>query len=284
MRKINKVLIIVNRKKKDSLSIAGEIRSYLQEKNIETAQHETETDLGEIGKLQEIDLAISLGGDGTVLYASRLLADFSIPVMPINLGTFGFITEVSFSEWINAFEEYRSGVLGVSPRVMVDVSVFREGDLIRHFKGLNDVVVNADGIAKLLYLNVDINHENLGIYRADGVIIATPTGSTAYSIAAGGPIMHPDMTSMILTPICPFSLSNRPIVVPSSDIIKIRVEEEQRAKVILTVDGQLTFPLEERDEIHITEFKHRIPIIRSDKRSFFGVVKSKLRWSGGNNA
>ncbi|MBB6481988.1 NAD(+)/NADH kinase [Spirochaeta isovalerica] len=284
MHRIKNVLIIVNRKKKDSLSIAGEIKTYLEEKNIQTTLHETETPIGDIGDLEIIDLAISLGGDGTVLYASRILADFSIPVMPINLGTFGFITEVSFSEWKNAFEEYSSGLLGVSKRVMIDVSVFRDGNLLRHFKGLNDVVVNADGIAKLLNLNVDINHENLGIYRADGVIIATPTGSTAYSIAAGGPIMHPDMTSMILTPICPFSLSNRPIVVPSSDTIKIRVEEDQRAKVILTVDGQLTFPLEEKDEVHITEFKRRIPIVRSDKRSFFGVVKSKLRWSGGNNA
>jgi len=284
MRTIDNVLIIVNRRKKDSLAIAGEIRSYLEKQKISTFLHETETDIQEVGELGNMDLAISLGGDGTVLYAARILSDFSIPIMPINLGTFGFITEVSFSEWRNAFDEYRSGLLGVSSRVMLDILVYREGQSLHQFRGLNDVVVNADGIAKLLYLNVDINHENLGVYRADGVIIATPTGSTAYSIAAGGPIMHPDMSSMILTPICPFSLSNRPIVIPSSDTITIRVEENQRAKAILTVDGQLTFPLEEKDEIYITEFKSRIPIIRSDKRSFFGVVKSKLRWSGGNDA
>lgn len=284
MRKIENVLIIVNRRKKDSLSIAKEIQSYFTESGISFIVHETESGKINLGNLDNLDLAISLGGDGTVLYASRILAEYSIPVFPINLGTFGFITEVSCSEWKNAFEEYQAGLLGVSNRVMIDVTVYRSGKVLKSFKGLNDIVVNADGIAKLLNLNVDINRENLGVYRADGVIVATPTGSTAYSIAAGGPIMYPDMSSMILTPICPFSLSNRPIVVPSTDIIKIRVEEDQRAKIILTVDGQLTYPLEERDEIHITEFHNRLSIVRSDKRSFFGVVKSKLRWSGGNNA
>lgn len=284
MRDINNVLIIVNSRKKDSGKIAGAITSYMKKKGIKTTVHRTETDLADAGDLSGFDLAISLGGDGTVLYSSRILVEYGIPIMPINLGSFGFITEVSSSEWMNAFEEYRAGLLGVSDRVMIEVSVIRSGRKIKSFTGLNDVVVNADGIAKLLYLNVDLNDENLGIYRADGMIVATPTGSTAYSIAAGGPIMHPDMSSMVLTPICPFSLSNRPIVVPSSDIIGIRVEENQRAEVILTVDGQLTYPLLEKDEVHITEVPRRIQIIRSDKRSFFGVVKSKLGWSGGNNA
>lgn len=284
MREIKKVLVIVNSKKKNSKAIAAEISAFMDSLGIETLIHITETPVSGIGSLEDVDLAISLGGDGTVLYSARILVDHSIPVMPINLGTFGFITEVSFSEWMNAFEEYRAGILGVSNRVMIDVSVYRDKKRIKSFKGLNDMVINADGIAKLLYLDVDINDENLGIYRADGVIIATPTGSTAYSIAAGGPIMQPDMSSLVLTPICPFSLSNRPVVIPSSDCISIRIEEDQRAEVILTVDGQLTFPLEERDEIRITELKSRIQIVRSDKRSFFGVVKTKLGWSGGNNA
>jgi len=200
------------------------------------------------------------------------------------LGTFGFITEVSKSEWQSAFEEYRSGLLGVSSRIMLSFSIFRNNKKIEQFIGLNDIVINADGIAKLLNLSVDLNKDSLGIYRADGVIVATPTGSTAYSLAAGGPIIHPDMSSMILTPICPFSLANRPIVIPSSDRITIKVEREQRAQVILTVDGQIAFPLQAGDEIRITEFEKKINIIRSDKRSFYGVVKSKLGWSGGNNA
>lgn len=284
MRDIKNALLIVNCKKKGSLEIADQICGYLEERGVASFIHKTETDIREAGSLDKIDLAISIGGDGTVLYSARTLVDFSIPIMPINLGTFGFITEVSHTEWSDAFEEYRAGILGVSSRIMIDVSVYRDNEKVKSFKGLNDMVVNADGIAKLLYLNVDLNKENLGVYRADGVIVASPTGSTAYSIAAGGPIMHPDMSSLILTPICPFSLSNRPVVIPSSDVIKIRVESEQRAKAILTVDGQMTFPLEEGDEITITELEKRIQIIRSDRRSFFGVVKSKLGWSGGNNA
>lgn len=284
MRDIKNALLIVNCKKAGALQIADQISDYLKNKGIKSFIHKTESEISEAGSLEHIDLAISLGGDGTVLYSARTLVDYSIPIMPINLGTFGFITEVSHSEWTDTFEEYRSGILGVSSRIMLDVSVFRQMEKVKSFKGLNDMVVNADGIAKLLYLDVDLNKENLGMYRADGIIVASPTGSTAYSIAAGGPIMHPDMSSLILTPICPFSLSNRPVVIPSSDIIKITVESEQRAKAILTVDGQKTFPLEEGDEIRVTELDKRIQIIRSDRRSFFGVVKSKLGWSGGDNA
>jgi len=284
MRSIKKVIIIVNRKKKDSSQITDEIKNYLEADNIEVSVFSTGTDVKKLINLEDIDLAFSLGGDGTVLYSSRILVDFSIPIIPINLGTFGFITEVSKSEWQSAFEEYRSGLLGVSSRIMLSFSIFRNNKKIEQFIGLNDIVINADGIAKLLNLSVDLNKDSLGIYRADGVIVATPTGSTAYSLAAGGPIIHPDMSSMILTPICPFSLANRPIVIPSSDRITIKVEREQRAQVILTVDGQIAFPLQAGDEIRITEFEKKINIIRSDKRSFYGVVKSKLGWSGGNNA
>jgi NAD+ kinase len=284
MRSIKNVLIIVNRKKKDSSQITDDIQSYLKSLNIKISVLSSGDKLSDTLSLSDFDLAISLGGDGTVLFAARLLVEFSIPIIPINLGTFGFITEVSKSEWQSAFDEYRSGLLGVSNRVMLDITVVRQNKDIKRFRGLNDLIINADGIAKLLSLNVDLNNDSLGKYRADGVIVATPTGSTAYSLAAGGPIIHPDMSSMILTPICPFSLSNRPIVIPSSDRITIIVEKEQRTQVILTVDGQEVFPLEPEDEIHITESEKRISIIRSDKRSFYEVVKTKLGWSGGNHA
>lgn len=284
MRKIKKILIIVNRKKEDSAQITEDIQSFLKKESIEVYIFSSGSDIKEIENIDDFDLAFSLGGDGTVLYAARILVAYSIPIIPINLGTFGFITEVSKSEWLSAFEEYRAGLLGMSSRVMLDISVCRDGSIVDRFRGLNDIVISADGIAKLLNLNIDLNHDNLGVYRADGVIVATPTGSTAYSLAAGGPIVHPDTPSMILTPVCPFSLANRPIVMPSSDRIKIKVEREQRAQVILTVDGQIAFPLEAGDVIRITELDKKVNIIRSDKRSFYGVVKSKLGWSGGNNA
>jgi NAD+ kinase len=284
MRNIKNVLLVVNKKKKDSLEIKNSIENYLKDQNIQFQVVYTGREQPSINRPEEIDLAISLGGDGTVLFAARLLSEYAIPIIPINLGTFGFITEVSKTEWLSAFEEYRSGILGVSSRIMLSISVIRNDEVIASFNGLNDLIVNADGIAKLLSLDVDINKDSLGVYRADGVIVATPTGSTAYSLAAGGPIIHPDMSSMILTPICPFSLSNRPIVIPSSDRITITVKKDQRASVILTVDGQLVYPLKADDKIRITESEKKISIIRSDKRSFYGVVKSKLGWSGGNHA
>ena len=284
MRVIKNVLIIVNTKKKDSLRITEDIKEYFQNLQINTIIYHTDKKDMFISNLENIDLAFSLGGDGTVLFASRLLVEYAIPIIPINMGTFGFITEISKDEWLSTFEEYQAGLLGISRRIMLDISVYRDNKQIEQFKGLNDIVINADGIAKLLYLNIDLNSDSLGTYRADGVIVATPTGSTAYSLAAGGPIIHPEMSSMILTPICPFSLSNRPIVIPSSDRVSIIIEKEQRAEVILTIDGQIVFPLKPNDEIRITEAEKSIRIIRSDKRSFFGVVKSKLGWSGGNNA
>ncbi len=284
MRSIKNVLIIVNKKKTDAMVVTEDIKEYLIKQNIDFTVYFTGSNDSIPPDPENIDLAFSLGGDGTVLFTARMLLEYSIPIIPVNLGTFGFITEVSKNEWQSVFEEYRSELLGISKRIMLEVSVVREGKAIGTFKSFNDIVINADGIAKLLYLIIDINSDSLGTYRADGVIVATPTGSTAYSLAAGGPIMHPDMSSMIITPICPFSLSNRPIVIPSKDRIHIVVKREQRAEVILTVDGQVVFPLKPDDEIRITEAEKKIEIIRSDKRTFFGVVKSKLGWSGDKNA
>ncbi len=284
MRSIKNVLLIVNNRKKDSHRISEDIIKYFLKLKIGVTVFYTDKKKQETPNPGKIDIAFSLGGDGTVLYTARLLAEYSIPIIPVNLGTFGFITEVSKNEWLNTFEEYQAGLLGISKRIMLDISVFRENKQIKHFKGLNDTVINSDGIAKLLYLNIALNSDSLGTYRADGVIVATPTGSTAYSLAAGGPIIHPEMASMILTPICPFSLSNRPVVIPSNDRVSIIVEKEQRAEVILTIDGQIVCPLKPGDEIRITEAEKGASIIRSDTRSFFGVVKSKLGWSGGSNA
>lgn len=279
---IRKVLIIANLEKDDAGIVAEEIRSYLSSQGIQVAVFNFRGRPAQ-PRLADYDLAFSLGGDGTVLFSARILSYSEIPILAVNLGEFGFITEVQRKEWKNAFEQYRDGMLGVGERLMINVSVRRKDREIAQYTGLNDTVISAGGISKLIRLSVRLGDSPVGRYRADGIIVATPTGSTAYSAAAGGPILHPEMEAMILNPICPFTLSHRPLVVPGNELICIDVEEPQRAEVILTVDGQTMFPLLPQDEVEIASAPTKARIIRSDIRTFYEVLRSKLNWSGEPN-
>jgi NAD+ kinase len=167
---------------------------------------------------------------------------------------------------------------------MLDVSVTRNGAELNSFTGLNDGVIGATGISKIVRLQISLSDTYVGGYRADGVIVSSPTGSTAYSAAAGGPILDPEMEAMIINPICPFTLSNRPIVVPGDKNIIIEVMEKQRTDILLTVDGQYAVELLPRDTIHIGLSEKRALIIRSDRRNFYEVLRTKLNWSGGPDA
>jgi NAD+ kinase len=149
---------------------------------------------------------------------------------------------------------------------------------------MNDAVISGSGISKIVRLNVMLNKTSLGQYLADGIIVSTPTGSTAYSVAAGGPILDPEIEAFILNPICPFTLSNRPIVVSGTDVIFINVEREQRAEVILSIDGQEVIPLEKGDNVIFEKSRSKVLLVRSDRRNFYEVLRSKLNWSGGTNA
>lgn len=282
-RTINKVLVIVNLSKNDAQALIGEIQDHLESLGIRSVVFAFR------GRptppaVADVDLAISVGGDGTVLFSSRLLSGMNVPILPVNLGNFGFITEVSKAEWCDAFDNYRRGQLGISERLMVQVTIFRSGASVACQRGLNDAVISSAGISKIVNLGVSLSNTPLGGYRADGVIIATPTGSTGYSVAAGGPITHPEMEAMIISPICPFSLSNRPIVVPGSETIDIHVLPEQRADVMLTVDGQTALPLLPGDRVRFEQAQEKARIVRSNRRNFYEVVRAKLKWSGGDHA
>jgi NAD+ kinase len=238
----------------------------------------------EIPPTGDFDLAFSLGGDGTVLYAARCMAGRGVPVLPINLGTLGFIAAVQREEWRSVYDGWARGAIGVSERVMLEVSVERSGKELLRQTCLNDAVVSASGIAKIIRLEVGTEKVRIGRYRADGLIVATPTGSTAYSVAAGGPILDPEMDAMILNPICPFTLSNRPIVIPSHETIIIQVEAEQRSGVLLTVDGQIVVPLEPADRISVRRAGRKALLVASDRNLFYRVLRTKLNWSGGPDA
>ena len=281
--RIKNVLIVVNVGKEDAPEVAAEIEEYLVKHGISVDTHSF-SGRPEAFSLRKYDVAFSLGGDGTVLYCARLLGNHSIPIFAVNVGDFGFITEVAKDEWKETFEKYCTGRLGISERIMIEATVLRDGEPAAFHRGLNEAVIAAAGISKVLRLSVYIGETALGKYRADGVIVATPTGSTAYCAAAGGPILAPEMDAFVLNPICPFTLSNRPLVLPSDEPVVITIEENQRTDVVLTVDGQEVVALAEGDSVKLRVADKKVKIVRSDRRNFYEVLRSKLNWSGGPNA
>lgn len=233
---------------------------------------------------EEWDLCVALGGDGTVLFAARSLSGSAVPILPVNLGTLGFIAEVHKDEWRDALGKWFAGELGYTDRMMLSVEVRRGGLAAFSSVCLNDAVVSGSGIAKLVNLEVDVSGRPLGAYRADGVIVSTPTGSTAYSVAAGGPILQPDMDALVICPVCPFTLANRPIVLPGRETVGIKVAAEQRSDIMLTVDGQEAFALEPLDSVLAARAPAPARIVACDEGRFYRALKTKLNWSGGPDA
>jgi NAD+ kinase len=229
------------------------------------------------------DIAFSLGGDGTVLYTARCMAPLKVPVFPVNLGNIGFIAAIHPETWKEVFEKWRtSGASMISPRLMLETRVERGSREVFRNNCLNDVVISSSGMAKLIRLDVSLGEgsvfTHLGQYRADGLIAATPTGSTAYSAAAGGPILDPEVEAIILNPICPFTLSHRPLVLPARETVLIEVEEARRSGVLLTVDGQVTEPLESGDRIYISRASSPALLIASGRNAFYEALKNKFFW------
>jgi NAD+ kinase len=220
-----------------------------------------------------------LGGDGTLLSAVRWIGDRQIPVLGIKFGEVGFLAETSSDNLGSVVANIMDQPFTTSERMRLKVSVFREGRPIHSENVLNDIVINKGVLARLAYLKTFIDDKHLTDYRADGLIISTPTGSTAYSLAAGGPIMHPFVPGILIAPICPFTLTNRPLIVPDSVTIKIRLGEKA-SDIHLTFDGQLGFKIDERDTITVTKSPYPVNLITLPDQEYFDVLKAKLRWSG----
>ena len=288
MGKVGKrVLVIANLEKDDAAGMALEVSEHLHSRGIEVQSFAFEGEPGDPGDpsdLSATDLVISLGGDGTVLYSARLAAPHGIPLFPVNLGRLGFIAEIGRDEWKESFEAWLAGKLAASERSMLSIEAVREGRTIASYRALNDGVISAQGIAKLIDLRVSVGGSPLGLYRSDGIIVATPTGSTAYNLAAGGPILHAEMEAMVLNPICPFTLSNRPLILPASEIIEVHVERGRRAAAMLTVDGQETLSLVSDDLVRFGLDGRKVKIFASGRFAFYEVLRSKLAWSGGPDA
>lgn len=277
--KIRSVFIIANGLKKESKALSEEIMNYLSDISIKCSVISTKTGTDDISVPADTDLVITLGGDGTVLYAARAVNEMGIPILPVNLGTFGYITEVGKDEWKEAFTYFLENGSNISRRLMLRVTVHRNGKRVWTASALNEAVISSSGIAKVISLDLSLDKTTAGSFRADGMIIATPTGSTGYSLAAGGPILDVDMSAVIITPVCPFTLSNRPLVT-SGKVVTLTVNKGQRTDLLLTVDGQLFFPLEENDTITVEKSRSKVLLVKSLRRNFTEVIRDKLHWSG----
>ncbi len=225
----------------------------------------------------KIDLLIVLGGDGTLLSAVRALGGQRVPILPVNLGGLGFLTSVTREEIYPVLEQVLAGKHGTSERMMLEAEVLRKGGVAKRQSALNDAVVNKAALARMLDFDLNVNRAHVGRYRADGLIVATPTGSTAYSLAAGGPIVHPEVDALLITPICPHMLTNRPLVVPDTARVEIDIAAAEEP-VYLTLDGQIGFQLEPNDRVAVTKSASRVVFIRPPEKSYFEVLRSKLRW------
>lgn len=228
----------------------------------------------QIGK--EIDMAVVLGGDGTMLAASSLVADEGVPVLGINLGRLGFLTPFDLDQAEAALAAAVTGDLGTSERMRLAVTYTPDGEAPVTRMGLNDAVIHQGSMARLIEVEVRLDGELVSYYRADGLIVATPTGSTAYNLAAGGPIILPGQRAMVLTPICPHSLTNRPLVVPGSSSVTMTLHNDSLG-VVLTIDGQWAHSFLPSDHIEIAAAERPLVVFDSDKR-YFDILREKLHW------
>jgi NAD+ kinase len=226
---------------------------------------------------EKIDLLIVLGGDGTLLSAARALGNHEVPILAVNLGGLGFLTSVTLDELYPLLEHVLAGKHRTSERMMLDAEVIREGKTIERQCALNDAVANKAALARMLDFDVHVDRNHVGRYRADGIIVATPTGSTAYSLAAGGPIIDPDLNAFVITPICPHMLTNRPLVV--SDAARIDLDfAPAEEPVYVTLDGQIGFQLNPKDRVTIAKSQNRVALVRPPSKTYFEVLRSKLKW------
>src|SRR5262245_10131191 len=227
--------------------------------------------------MKRADLVVVLGGDGTLLSVARHSGARRVPVLGVNLGGLGFLTDVRPEEVFTGLDRVLAGQYRLEHRTMLDAATIREGKVLRRFQALNDVVINKGALARILDLETSVDGVPLCTYKADGLILATPSGSTAYSLSAGGAIVEPSVGVVLLSPICPHTLTQRPIVLPERSHVRVTVRSPDE-DVVLTVDGQEGMKLEDHDVVEVRSSKHRVLLVRSPAHSFFERLRTKLRW------
>lgn len=263
------------------------LERWLVDRGVEVYTEEMKPLAVPFGELEErtsipptVDGVVVLGGDGTLLAAARRVGPFDKPILGVNLGGLGFLTAVPLSEVTPVMEEMLAGRLVEERRGMLACRIVRETGESLGCRVLNDVVVNKRTLARVIDLRVQVDGELLTVFRADGLIIATPTGSTAYTLSAGGPILHPTTEALILTPICPFTLSNRPIILPDSATLEILTDKASEGSVVVTFDGQIGTEFRSGDRLLIQEAKEKLRLLRPPGHSYYRLLRTKLMWGG----
>jgi NAD+ kinase len=282
---VNKTIGLVVKHDPKALQKADELEKWLQKKGCGVVRKASDTPYSSaVPKAHHtapVDLfcVLVLGGDGTLLSAVRWLGDLQIPILGVKFGEVGFLAEAAEEQLFATVEKVLMGQFTTRPRMRLRVEVRRHKEKVTRETVLNDVVINKGALARLAHIKTYVNDRYLTDYRADGLIVATPTGSTAYSLAAGGPIIHPAVAGILITPICPFTLTNRPLIVSDTSIIRIQLAEKS-SDIMLTFDGQVGLPIDEYHTISIRKADCPVYLICLPERGFFDVLKTKLRWGG----
>lgn len=280
MGPIRRVGILTNTKKPNAEQIRKELRSWLEKRSVQV-RDSVEASLEQV--LSDSDLMICLGGDGTILHLAGKMVEQQIPVLGINLGGLGFLTEVRIEELYDELKLIFSGQFEIEERMLLSANVSSRAkagqkSAERRFQALNDIVVNREGLTRYMAIQLDVNARPAVRFFGDGVIVSTPTGSTAYSLSAGGPIVHPSLDHMILTPICPHASILRSLVVPGAETVQIKITcDEGEEKALLTVDGQVDMEIDDRSLIEVTRSVNRFKLVKSSKRSYFETLREKFK-------
>lgn len=284
-RKIETVGIVVKPGQADALKTARELAEWLGSRGLKVAGEphcpaeaiDQSDSLAGAELCSSSDLIVVLGGDGTMISTARLVGDSEALVLGINYGSLGYLTDFRIEEMYEALEAIFAGNYEIDRRVMLRAEHWRNESKQAEGRVLNDVVINKAALARIIEIEVKLNGHFVNAFRADGLIVSTPTGSTAYNLSAGGPIVYPSMNALVLTPICPFSLTNRPIVIPDTANVELELKNENEG-VVLTLDGQIGYALSSGDTVRIRKSSTTFNLVQPPNRNYFDVLRNKLKW------
>ena len=278
-KEIKSVGIVVKPDHAEALATAADLSAWLKSKGIEQigeplsagdrrVEHESSL---------KADLVVVLGGDGTMISTARMIGGREVLVLGVNYGSLGYLTDFRIEEMFPALESIIAGQYEIDRREMLEAELVRNGERLAAGRVLNDVVINKSALARIIEIEVRLNGLFVNSFRADGLIVSTPTGSTAYNLSAGGPIIYPSMKAVVITPICPFTLTNRPIVVPDAAEIALNLKDENEG-VVLTFDGQTGYPMKAHDRVVIRKSETTFNLVQPANRNYFDVLRDKLKW------
>ena len=275
---IHRIGIITNSRKPNANQVREELLEWLRKRNVEVFDS-IETPLEKT--VPHADLFVCLGGDGTILHLAGRMIDRPVPLLGVNLGGLGFLTEVRSEELYEELKLIFAGEIDVEERMLLSARVWSFGEgkkrSEQRFQALNDIVINREGLTRYMTIKIDVGGECATRFFGDGVICATPTGSTAYSLSAGGPIVHPSLDSIVITPICPHASALRPLVVPGRESIRIQIKcAGNQEKALLTADGQMDAQIDEQSTVEVTRSENRFKLVKSSKRTYFGTLREKF--------